>query len=229
MKSTFKVLIALLLIAVLALSAVACTAEENKKDDTTTTTTTKLTTPGNGDKKPDNKDENNKDDGNADDGDDEHVIEFVSSDEKGAQTTEMGNMVYWYDQNWDGVTSTVNVTEADLTDGVYTFAFTHTGANWHGAQLFYNPVDSENGDTYDVSFKVKSDVDTSITVCGTVYVLKADEEQTITYSVTLDMHPEDTNYQYGQSAFDVQFGVEEGNVDIVDGTYIFSELVLTKK
>ncbi len=231
MKTTFKTVLALSLAALLALSMIACGDENDSESDKSTTTTTKLTTLGNNNENPDkdnDKNNENKDDTDKDDtNNDETQIKFVSGDEKAAQTTEMGNMVYWYDQNWNG--STVTVTTHTLTDGVYEFAFTHIGSNWFGAQLFMNPVDAANGNEYSVSFKIKSTVDTSITVCGAVYELTADEVKTISYDVTLDMNPASTDYQYGQSAFDVQFGVEDGNIDIVDGTYFISELVLTKK
>ena len=215
MKNTLKTLLALLLAAVFVFAVAACngSSEDETTTTTTTTTTTKLKTPT------DNNDKPNTDE--------DAEIELVAGDEKAAQTTEMGNLVYWNDQNWCG--STVTVTDATYDSNGYTVAFTHTGACWYGFQMFYNPVGAVNGDSYDVSFVIKSDVDTSITVCGTVYTLKANEAQTITYEVTLNMIPEATDYIYGQSAVSIQFGVEATDTDIVDGTYVISDLVATKK
>lgn len=235
MKNTLKTLLALLLAAVFVFAVAACNGS-SEDETTTTTTTTKLKTPTDNNDKPNtddkdegNKDEGNKDEGNTDEGntDEDAEIELVAGDEKAAQTTEMGNLVYWNDQNWCG--STVTVTDATYDSNGYTVAFTHTGACWYGFQMFYNPVGAVNGDSYDVSFVIKSDVDTSITVCGTVYTLKANEAQTITYEVTLNMIPEATDYIYGQSAVSIQFGVEATETDIVDGTYVISDLVATKK
>lgn len=228
MKNTIRIIVALMLVLCLALPFVACTSDETADDDTTTTTTTtKLTTLGSSDEKPDNgnndNNNDNTDDGNGDDTDDGY-IELTSGDEQNAQDAKLGQLVYWNDQNWCG--STVSVLDASANKGVYTFEFTHTGECWYGFQLFYNPEDTVNGSVYNVSFKITPSVDAIITAGGTIVNLTANEEKTVEYQVTADMIPTATDYQYGQSVFDVQFGAD-GVSDIVDGTYVISDITVT--
>lgn len=227
MKTLTKLLVCLLAAVSLTAAFIACSDDSNIDGTTTTAnvkdpakTTLSTTTAPDQPTNPGGDLENN-DDGS---------LEIISGGENNAQSDQMGRLVYWYDQNWNG--STVQVTTVKAEKGVYEFAFTHTGSNGFGMQLFYNPEGTVNGDTYDVSFKIKADVDASMTINGETVVLKANEEQTITYTVTADMHPDVTDYLYGDSVVDIQFGVGqnlETTSDIVDGTYTISELVCTKK
>lgn len=225
MKTLTKILVCLLIAASLMTAFVACTGEEASNDTTTsgtvkdpagnaTTTSGKAaTTAPNTTDKP------------AVTGTD-----LFNGGENDAQSGHMGEFVYWNDQNWEG--SVVSVDTAVIDDnGVITISFTHTGSNGFGVQLFYNPEGTVNGDTYEVSFKIKSTVDASITVNGEIIVLTANEEKTVTYTATADMHPDVTDYQYGDSIIDIQFGVGHAAdtiSDIVDGTYTISEVTTTK-
>ncbi len=145
------------------------------------------------------------------------VAGIEDSDERAAQSNLIGTGVFWRDQNWEG--SEVTFTKSEVNGNKVDLSFTHTGSNSFGAQFFYNPAGTENGTTYKVVLKVTASVTTSITVNGTVYDLVAGEESEIEYLVTADMHPENTEYQYGTSVVAIQFGVKDPFKDIVDGDY----------
>ena len=232
MKTTFKLTLVLLLALAMMIPFVACGEKTEDKDTTTAagTTTEKVvtipvdkTTAAITTKAPDVTTPSTGDDDDEDFSKlnyspvDFAFNHFSDGDEKAAQTNLMGDMVYWYDQNWCG--STVAFSNLSLDGKTITCNFTHSGSCWYGAQLFYNPEGTENFDVYHVNFTITSSVDTEITVCGTVYALTAGEAKEIDYYRWVDMHPEDTNYQYGDSVFSLQFGTEDPEQDIVDGEY----------
>ena len=145
------------------------------------------------------------------------AVPVPEADEKSAQSENKGTAVVWADHNWCGseVTLTEAVTEGDTT----TVSFTHTGTCPYGVQYFYNPANAENGQKYDVKLTLTSSVDTKVTVNGETVTLKANTPKKVSYTVELDMHPEDANFNYGTSAVSIQLGDKPGNGDIVDGTY----------
>lgn len=227
MKTLTKVLVCLLVAASLVSTFIAC-SNDDKKDNTTTSSSsvkdpadTNTSSSSSSSTAPDN-DNKPSTTGTA----------LFNGAENDAQDSHKGEYVYWRDQaDWEGAAVTVETAEIS-EDGVITIAFTHTGTpNGFGFQLFYNPADAANGDVYEVSFKIKASVNAKITVNGETQELTANEEKTITYTVTLDMHPEANDYQYGTSVIDIQFGVghaAETTEDIVDGTYTISGVTATK-
>ena len=236
MKNSVKVIVALMLVIAMALLA-ACTSapagdDKNDSEDGKTTTTTKApdtTEPAKGDDDP-GDDWSHGDDDDDDDDDDFDlskcekedvavaIVNHLEADEKAAMSSDLGSFAYWLDHGW--CESQVSLVGDPVIDGnKFTFNISHSGACWYGAQFFYNPLDSETLEYYHVKLEITCSPETSITVNGKVYSFTAGETKTIEYDVFAEFHPDDTNFQYGQSVVDIQLGVEEINEDIVDGEY----------